>query len=805
MQDLVRMADGTSVCDFLTPEEMVADYELAYTSRAASLLGSKEVLGGRAKFGIFGDGKETAQVVLARFFAKGDWRSGYYRDQTLMFALRLSSVRQFFAQLYADTDPETEPASAGRQMVCHFATRTHDAEGKSLAQTESYNSAADLSPVAAQMGRAVGLAYASRLYREVEALREQTDFSRNGDEIAFATIGDASTSEGIFWEALNAAGVLQIPLVTLVWDDNYGISVPTVQQTIKQSISTALAGFQSTAALRGMDIYQVAGWNYNALYLTLQQAIPKVRQTHTPALVHVRELTQPQGHSTSGSHERYKSAERLQYENDKDCLLLMRQWLVEQGIATDAELTQREQQATEFVERERDAAWENYRRPHEKGKQELLALYRQLPAKTQSSAVQHLQALPEATQRDLARSLHSTLLRVRDSDSEVVAQLRAKYQQHDEQLRERYSGYLHCSHNSALAVPEVKPEFSDASEMVDGRVIILGCFENLLQRDARFFAIGEDIGKLGGVNLCFQGLQEQFGVQRVTDTGIREATILGQGIGAALRGLRPLVDIQYLDYLLYCLQLLSDDLACLHYRSAGTQCAPVIIRTKGHRLEGIWHTGSMLGMVIHAVRGMYVCVPRNMTQAVGMYNTLARANDPAIVVEVLNGYRRKERMPRNYREFTVPLGVPEILRTGKDLTLLTYGACVELAHSACETLAQLGIEVELIDAQCLLPFDVHNLVVASLHKTNALLIVDEDVPGGASAFMLQQVLEAGNGYDWLDLPPRTLTAAAHRTPYGSDGDYYGKPNTEQICTAAYAMMRQRNPRRYHDFFDQQDS
>ncbi len=799
MQDLARVGGRASVGDFLTPEQIVADYELAYTSRAASLLGRKEVLGGRAKFGIFGDGKETAQVVLARFFSQGDWRSGYYRDQTLMFALRLSSVQQFFAQLYADTDAEAEPASAGRQMVCHFATRTHDATGKALAQTERYNSAADLSPVAAQMGRAVGLAYASRLYREVEALRDQTDFSRNGDEIAFATIGDASTSEGIFWEALNAAGVLQIPLVTLVWDDNYGISVPIAQQTTKQSISTALAGFSSTDTQLGVDIYQVAGWDYNALYLTLQQAIPRVRQTHTPALLHISELTQPQGHSTSGSHERYKSAERLSYEKDRDCLRMMRQWLLEQGIASASELERREQQAVEFVEQARNAAWENYRRPHETGKQELLALYRQLPDEVQRVAIQQLQALPNVTQRDLARSLHSTLLQAKDTSSEVVAQLRTRYWQHDQQLRQHYSAHLHCAYGSALAVPEVKPEFAGDSEPVDGRVIILRCFENLLQHDPRFFALGEDIGKLGGVNLCFQGLQEQFGAARVTDTGIREATILGQGIGAALRGLRPLVDIQYLDYLLYCLQLLSDDLACLHYRSAGAQCAPVIVRTKGHRLEGIWHTGSMLGMVIHAVRGMHVCVPRNMTQAAGMYNTLARGNDPAIVVEVLNGYRRKERLPCNYREFTVPLGVPEILRAGKDLTLLTYGACVEIAQRACVTLAQLGIEVELIDAQCLLPFDVRGVVVASLRKTNALLVVDEDVPGGAAAFMLQQVLEAGGGYDWLDLPPRTLTAAAHRTPYGSDGDYYSKPNAEQLCTTAYELMRQRDPRRYPEF------
>ena len=799
MSELARVDEHASVCDFLTPAQIMADYELAYTSRIASVVGRKEVLGGRAKFGIFGDGKETAQVVLARFFAKGDWRSGYYRDQTLMFALQLSSVRQFFAQLYADTEREAEPASAGRQMVCHFATRTHDTAGKPLAQTEMYNSAADLSPVAAQMGRAVGLAYASRLYREVEALHTHTDFSRQGNEIAFATIGDASTSEGIFWEALNAAGVLQIPLVTLVWDDNYGISVPTAQQTVKQSISAALAGFQGTDTQRGVDIYQVAGWDYNALYLTLQRAIPKVRQTHTPALLHINELTQPQGHSTSGSHERYKDAERLRYEEERDCLRMMRQWLIAQGMASEDELAQREQQAAALVERERDAAWDNYRRPHEAGKQEVLSLYRQLPAELQSSAVQQLQALPQATQRDLARSLYHTLMQVKDSDSDVVTKLRTYYRQHELRWREVYGSHVHCAHGSALDVPEVKPVFTADSETVDGRIVILRCFENILQRDARFFAIGEDIGKLGGVNLCFQGLQEQFGEARVTDTGIREATILGQGIGAALRGLRPLVDIQYLDYLLYCLQLLSDDLACLHYRSAGGQCAPVIIRTKGHRLEGIWHTGSMLGMVIHAVRGVHVCVPRNMLQAAGMYNTLARSNDPAIVVEVLNGYRRKERMPSNYREFTVPLGVPEILRTGKDLTLLTYGACVDIAQSACETLAQLGIEVELLDAQCLLPFDVHGLAVKSLQKTNALLIVDEDVPGGASAYMLQQVLEVGGGYDWLDVPPRTLTAAQHRSPYGSDGDYYSKPNAEQICDAAYTMMRQRDPQRYAEF------
>ena len=800
------VAKNELVSNFLAPEQIIADYELACLSRAASVLGRKEVLSGRAKFGIFGDGKEVAQVALARFFAPGDWRSGYYRDQTLMFALQLSSVRQLFAQLYADTDSDAEPASAGRQMVCHFASRTHDQQGQARAQTTTTNTAADLSPVAAQMGRAVGLAYASYLYRQVEALHDYKDFSHNGNEIAFATIGDASTSEGIFWEALNAAGVLQIPLVTLVWDDNYGISVPTAQQTIKQSISKALAGFQGSTEQRGIDIYQVPGWDYNTLYLTFQRAIPKVRSTHTPALFHVTELTQPQGHSTSGSHERYKDAARLRYETERDCLRMFRQWLVTQNIATAAELEQCEQRAADFVQRERDAAWDNYRRPHEAQKQEVLNLYRQLPRADDKQSAAHqaivqLQAMPNTTQRELARSLHHTLLAMRNESSDAIAQLRKLYHAQDTRLRKLYSSHLHCASNSALQVPEIAPVFASDEEAVDGRIIILRCFENLLERDPRFFAIGEDIGKLGGVNLCFQDLQEKFGVSRVTDTGIREATILGQGIGAALRGLRPLVDIQYLDYLLYCLQLLSDDLACLHYRTAGGQSAPVIIRTKGHRLEGIWHTGSMLGMVIHAVRGVHVCVPRNMVQAAGMYNTLARGNDPAIVIEVLNGYRRKERLPSNYREFTVPLGVPEIIRPGKDVTLLTYGACVVIAQDACEQLAQLGIEVELIDAQCLLPFDVHGKVVASLRQSNALVIVDEDVPGGASAWLLQQVLETHGGYDWLDLPPCTISGAAHRSPYGSDGDYYSKPNAEQICTTIYNLVRQRDPQRYPDLLN----
>ena len=789
-----------SVCNHLDHQAIVADYQLACVSRAASVLARQEVLNGRAKFGIFGDGKEVAQLALAHFFAEGDWRSGYYRDQTLMFALQMSDVRKFFSQLYADSDRQFEPASGGRQMVCHFATATHDLDGKPLALLERCNSAADLSPVAAQMGRAVGLAYASKLYRHTP----DSNHSRSGNEVTFATIGDASTSEGLFWEAINAAAVLQIPLVTIVWDDNYGISVPTSYQTCRQSISTALGGFQFNAKEGGIDIYTVAGWDYDALFNLFRRAIPKVRDNHVPALIHVQQLTQPQGHSTSGSHERYKDEERLRYERQQDCLPIFRRWLLENSLASDQQLCEYEQQAETFVKEQRDLAWQQLRKPIDDDKNSVLLLYQKLTDKSTNRSFfteerTRLEATINVGQRDLSQSLYRAIVASRDLENEVVQELRALYRHHHQKLHTTYSSHLHCDNGSTLAVPEVEAIYDNSDQEIDGRLVIRACFDNLLQ-DRRFFAIGEDIGQLGGVNLCFDGLQEKFGDLRVTDTGIREATILGQGIGAALRGLRPIVDIQYLDYLLYCLQLLSDDLASLHYRTAGGQRAPVIIRTKGHRLEGIWHTGSMLGMIVNAVRGVYLCVPRNMVQALGMYNTIAQGDDPAIVIEVLNGYRRKERLPQNYRQFTVPLGIAEVVRAGKDLTIVSYGACLQVANLACGLLKELGIDVELIDVQCLLPFDRSGVIRQSLAKTNAIVFVDEDVPGGASAYMLQQSLEVGDGYDLLDVPPVTVTAGAHRGAYGSDGDYYSKPNAEQICTAAYNVMRQRDPARFPELF-----
>ena len=789
-----------SVCNYLDRQAIIADYELACLSRAASVLARQEVLNGRAKFGIFGDGKEVAQIALAHFFAEGDWRSGYYRDQTLMFALQMSDVRKFFAQLYADSDRQFEPASGGRQMVCHFATDTHAMDGRALSLLARCNSAADLSPVAAQMGRAVGLAYASKLYRQTP----DPNYSKSGNEVTFATIGDASTSEGLFWEAINAAAVLQVPLVTLVWDDNYGISVPTSYQTCRQSISTALGGFKFSEGEGGIDIYTVAGWDYNALFTLFRQAIPRVRKNHVPAVIHVQELTQPQGHSTSGSHERYKDSERLHYERQQDCLAKFRGWLLENSLASDQQLDDCEQRAEAFVKEQRDLAWQQVRQPIEADRERVLSLYQKLATNSTdeiffSEERTRLEAIPHVGQRDLGQSLYRAILANRSNQQGELQELRTFYRDHHQRLHTTYSSHLYCHDGSALAVPEVKAVYDDSDQEIDGRLVILACFDNLLQ-DQRFFAIGEDIGQLGGVNLCFEGLQEKFGNLRVTDTGIREATILGQGIGAALRGLRPIVDIQYLDYLLYCLQLLSDDLASLHYRTAGGQRAPVIIRTKGHRLEGIWHTGSMLGMVVNAVRGVYLCVPRNMVQALGMYNTIAQGDDPAIVVEVLNAYRCKERLPKNYRQFTVPLGVAEVVRTGRDLTIVTYGACLQVANLAGNLLEELGIDIELVDVQCLLPFDRTGVIRQSLAKTNAVVFVDEDMPGGASAYMLQQSLEMGDGYDLLEVPPVTVTAGAHRGAYGSDGDYYSKPNAEQICTAAYNVMRQRDPARFPELF-----
>ncbi len=800
----------TSVDPKLRKEDVVADYRTGFRSRQASLIGRKEVLTGKAKFGIFGDGKEIPQLAMARAFKEGDVRSGYYRDQTFMFAAGLLTPEQFFAQLYANTDVEQEPASAGRGMNCHFGTRTLDAQGQWLPQTSVKNSTSDISPTGGQMARLLGLAYASKLYRNEKTLQgEASTFSRGGDEVAFGTIGDASTSEGIFWETLNAAGVLQVPLVMSVWDDGYGISVPREHQTNKGSISEALKGFQrDNTHTGGFEIYTVRGWDYSACVETYARAVETTRREHVPALVHVQELTQPQGHSTSGSHERYKSKERLAWEEAHCCLRRMRAWILEKGFATSAELDAWEREDRKAVEEARSRAWERYNAPMREERAEALTVLRDAAAGATSAGEAKVAARLEALAQELGtvvtlnrKSVASALTRavfaLRGQSFPACLALRAWREAYIKTNLDRYNSHLHSeSAESPLLVPEVKPVFSETSESVDGRVVLLRCFEKLFERDPRVFALGEDVGKLGDVNLVFEGLNAKFGDLRVTDTGIREATILGQGLGAAMRGLRPLVDIQYLDYLLYALQVMSDDLATLHYRTRGGQKAPVIVRTKGHRLEGIWHTGSPIGMILSALRGLYVCVPRNCVQAAGFYNTLMKGDNPALVIEVLNGYRLKERVPENVDTFTVPLGVPEVLREGHHVTVVTYGACVRVAQEAAEQLSSLGIEAELVDVQTLLPFDVRGLIGASIRKTGAVLFLDEDVPGGASAYMMQQVLDHQNIYDALDAPPRTLAAAPNRSPYATDGDYFSKPSAEDVVEAVYEICRTRDAKSF---------
>lgn len=782
--------------------EIVHDYELGWLSRHASLAGRKEVLTGKAKFGIFGDGKEVAQLALAKAFAKGDWRSGYYRDQTLMFALGVSSVKEFFAQLYADTNPAHDPASCGRQMNSHFANRFIDEHGQWRRQTDLFNSAADLSPTGGQMARLVGLAYASKLYRQQKSLSHLTQFSVSGNEVAFGTIGNASTSEGIFWEAINAAGVLQIPMAVSIWDDGYGISVPSKYQTTKENISEVLKGFQRDKNGEGFDIYVVKGWDYEALCETYLRGIEKVRREHVPAIFHVIEMTQPQGHSTSGSHERYKSKERLAYEESLDCLAKMREWMLKQGIASADELDGIEAQSAEKVDQIRNDAWNEYLSPIAAEREEALGYLRCAAIGEENVALSNLiadlQKAPTINRKLIHQTLRRALGQLRHSASDSRNALARYETRYADDNAQRYNSHLHSEHlqHSALAVDPVPALFDEKPEMVDGRQIIQRAFDELLARDPRIFILGEDIGKLGGVNLEFEGLNEKHGELRVTDTGIREATILGQAIGAALRGLRPVADIQYLDYLLYCFQVMSDDLATLTYRTAGGQTAPVIVRTKGHRLEGIWHTGSPMGTIIHGIRGIHVCVPRNMTQAAGMYHTLFAAQEPALVIEVLNAYRNKEPVPKNLHDFRVSLGVPETLREGSEVTVVTYGACVRIAQEACVLLENLDISVELIDVQTLLPFDRFYRIRDSVEKTSSLVVMDEDVPGGASSFMLQKIVEEQNAYELLDGPPRTLSAKAHRSPYGSDGDYYSKPSAEDLMELVFSMMQERDPQRF---------
>lgn len=784
---------------------VVSDYKLACISRQASLLGRKEVLTGKAKFGIFGDGKEVAQIAMSKVFKKGDFRSGYYRDQTFMFATGMSDVRKFFAQLYAHTDVDAEPASAGRSMNGHFGTRLLEEDGSWINQTENYNSSADISPTAGQMGRLVGLAWASKLYRQNKQLSGYTDFSRNGNEIAFGTIGNASTSEGPFWEAINAAGVLQIPMLVSIWDDAFGISVPAKYQTTKENLSSLLQGFKTDKDGKGFDLYTVKGWDYPGLIKTYTAAAEKCRKTHSPAIIHVTEVTQPQGHSTSGSHERYKSRERLDWEESFDCILKMKSWMVDSGLASDDELKVVENEAVNFVKEQKDLAWKAFTEPVKQDGLTLASLLDSCPSnlaiQTEAAAMAaQLRSQPEVERKGIAKKVHHILRETVGEDTSFRSDLLAYYEQFKASNYERYSSTLHSeSQWSGIRVSEISAEYSDKSPELNGFEILQACFDHALESNDRVVAFGEDVGKIGDVNQGFAGLQEKHGEHRVTDVGIRENTIIGQAIGAALRGFRPIAEIQYLDYLIYAIQILSDDLSTLQYRTKGGQKAPVIVRTRGHRLEGIWHSGSPMAMIINAVRGMHVLVPRNMVQAAGFYNLLLQSDEPAIVVECLNGYRLKERKPDNLNTFTVPIGKVETIRTGQDVTLVTYGSCVRIAEEAIALLAAHDVEVELIDVQSLLPFDLNKDIIKSLAKTNKLVVLDEDVPGGASAYILQQILEKQQGYSLLDSAPRTITSRAHRPAYGTDGDYFSKPNVEDVFMLVYNMMHEYHPHRYPRF------
>ncbi len=785
---------------FISTAEILRDYTLAAQSRQASLIGRREVFSGKAKFGIFGDGKEIAQIAMAKAFRKGDFRSGYYRDQTFMFAIGATTIQHYFAQLYAHADVTQEPNSAGRQMNAHFATRSLDENGRFRTLTEQFNSSADISPTGAQMPRLVGLGYASRLYRELEDLHQFSQFSHHGAEIAWGTIGNASTAEGMFWEAVNAIGVLQAPVIISIWDDGYGISVPNEFQMVKQNLTELLSGFRREPGSRdGYDIYTVKGWDYPALIEAYQQAAEVARRDHVPAIVHVVEMTQPQGHSTSGSHERYKSAERLAWEEEYDCLRQMRRWIIEQRIAAAGELDQIERNAQKLVENIKVKAWKAYTLPFHKERDEAVALIQAV--NPDSALAAQLAAKQTPYRRDILTAVHDTLITARHQSTPARDRLAQWHQAQVAVNRARAGSHLTSqSAEAAVHVPEVKAMYAPDAPELNGFQILNAAFDAMLARDPRVIAFGEDVGRLGGVNQSFAGLQEKYGPLRVTDTGIREATIVGQAIGMAMRGLRPIAEIQYLDYLLYALQIMSDDLATVQWRTAGGQKAPVIVRTRGHRLEGVWHSGSPMGAVVHLLRGVNVLVPRNMVQAAGFYNTLLQSDEPGLVVEVLSGYRLKEKLPANLAEMTVPLGVPEVLRSGDDVTLVTYGAGCRLALDAAEQLTAVGISLEVVDVQSLLPFDVHGRILQSLQKTSRIIFMDEDVPGGATAYMMQQVIEAQGGFQWLDVEPRTLTAQPHRPAFGTDGNYFSKPNVQDVFDMVYDLMHELDPAAYPGFY-----
>lgn len=766
---------------------VLEDYRTAIASREVSLLGRREVLTGKAKFGIFGDGKEVAQVALAKFFQKGDFRSGYYRDQTLMFALGTSNIADYFAQLYADV--ENDPYSGGRNMNSHFSTPFVNENGDWLPLADSYNVSADIAPTAGQMVRGLGLALGSKFFRNANSEPAFAGLTNEGNEVCFCTIGDASTSEGHFWETINAAGVLQVPLAVIVYDDGYGISVPTELQTTKGSISEVLAGFEKKPGTNGIKIYTVNGWDYAALCETFEEGVTYTRTTHTPVVFHVKEVTQPQGHSTSGSHERYKSAERLEWERNWDCNKQMRAWLILNELATAESLDALESEVKQAVREQKQAAWDKYINPIKSKIQAaadlvFVGLHQDAPL---YRMMQELVANKEPLKRELFRVLNILLEQMPEhTNAKAISQLLAAY--HTEQAP-YYSKYLYNEGpKSTLNVPVI-PAILDANpKQLNGYEVLNQYFDYLFANNPKVIAFGEDVGNIGDVNQGFAGLQAKYGVNRIFDTGIREQTIMGQAHGLAMRGLRPIAEIQYLDYLMFGIQTLSDDVATLHYRTVGRQSSPVIIRTRGHRLEGIFHSGSPMGMIVHALRGMFVCVPRSMVQAVGMYNTLLQGNDPALLIECLNGYRLKETVPSNINEFTVPLGMPEIMRVGEDITIVSYGSTLRIVEEAAVRLADLGIDCEVIDVQTLLPFDINHQIVASLKKTNRILFVDEDVPGGATAYMYQQVIEGQGGYKWLDASARTLAAKAHRPAYASDGDYFSKPNAEEVIQVVKEMI-----------------
>ncbi len=781
--------------------QIIQDYEIAFLSRSCSLLGRKEVLTGKAKFGIFGDGKELPQLAMARAFENGDFRSGYYRDQTFMMAIGALGPKEFFHGLYATTDMGKEPMSAGRQMGGHFLTYSLNEDGSWRDLTQQKNSSADISCTAGQMPRLLGLAQASKIYRNLSEL-DSRNFSKGGNEVAWGTIGNASTSEGMFWETINAAGVLQVPMVVSIWDDEFGISVPAKHHTTKEDISKILSGFQRTENEPGFEILKVKGWDYTALMHAYENASDIARQEHVPVVIHVTELTQPQGHSTSGSHERYKDHERLQWERDNDCNKRFKEWILDSQIASSEELEQIEKDIKRRVREAKKEAWTEFLEEHLSTKKELVLLIDQMAQKsTNKNFIKKIKndliAIDEPIKKDMAVAARKALRYVLGEsfpEKETLAKWTATFLQ---EAQPKFSSHLYSPRaDSATRIKAIPPTYRTEEELVDGRIILRDNFDQLFKTYPNALIFGEDTGAIGDVNQGLEGLQHKYGELRIADTGIRETTIVGQGIGMALRGLRPIAEIQYLDYIFYTLATLTDDLASLHYRTCGTQKAPLIIRTRGHRLEGIWHSGSEMGGLIHLLRGMYLLAPRNMTQAAGFYNTLMKSDEPALVIESLNGYRLKERKPENLGTFCTPIGVVETMREGSDITLLSYGSTLRIVEQAAKELQEVGIDAEVIDAQTLLPFDMQQDTVKSLQKTNRLLVIDEDVPGGCSAYLLNEVVEKQGGYQYLDSAPQTLTAKAHRPAYGTDGDYFSKPNVEDIFEKVYAIMNEVNPAHY---------